>query len=252
MKLTNLLMAAAVAASAAAAVPAAAVEVVFAQSGLTKSEANFRFVRGSGGNGTFYTTSTATANSPGNAAITFSLVDAPSPLSVTANLFLSGSTVGDPAFVTAGSFTQMIDSYTFDITAISDITYNGVTIAAGQSLLSGSVANAAIRGAIGGSTGSMSGSTAGGSAISFSSPLFSFVPNTDYGFAFALGTVSPVFAVTPGRSVSTFRSTISGNFQSEPAPIFGVIPEPGSWAMMIAGMGLVGFARRRRNQAIAA
>jgi hypothetical protein len=32
----------------------------------------------------------------------------------------------------------------------------------------------------------------------------------------------------------------------------GVIPEPGTWAMMIAGFGLVGFAARRRREALAA
>jgi hypothetical protein len=32
----------------------------------------------------------------------------------------------------------------------------------------------------------------------------------------------------------------------------GVIPEPATWAMMIAGFGLVGFAARRRSRAVAA
>lgn len=40
----------------------------------------------------------------------------------------------------------------------------------------------------------------------------------------------------------TFGSDIPG----------GVIPEPGTWAMMIAGFGLVGFAARRRKAAVVA
>ncbi len=32
----------------------------------------------------------------------------------------------------------------------------------------------------------------------------------------------------------------------------GVVPEPASWAMMVAGFGLVGFAARRRSAAVAA
>jgi hypothetical protein len=30
-----------------------------------------------------------------------------------------------------------------------------------------------------------------------------------------------------------------------------VIPEPGTWAMLIVGFGLVGFAMRRRSDALA-
>jgi hypothetical protein len=31
-----------------------------------------------------------------------------------------------------------------------------------------------------------------------------------------------------------------------------VIPEPTTWALMVAGFGMVGFAMRRRNRAVAA
>ncbi|QMW24264.1 PEPxxWA-CTERM sorting domain-containing protein [Sandaracinobacteroides saxicola] len=34
--------------------------------------------------------------------------------------------------------------------------------------------------------------------------------------------------------------------------LFGVVPEPATWAMLIAGFGLVGFAARRRSRAVAA
>ena len=33
---------------------------------------------------------------------------------------------------------------------------------------------------------------------------------------------------------------------------FGAVPEPGTWAMLIAGFGMVGLSARRRNRAIAA
>jgi len=35
---------------------------------------------------------------------------------------------------------------------------------------------------------------------------------------------------------------------SDSAPVFGAVPEPATWAMMIAGFGLVGAAMRRRNR----
>jgi hypothetical protein len=252
MKLTKLLLATAIAASATTAVPAAAVETVFAQIGLTASNANFRWVRGTGGNGTFYTTSSGSAFSAGNALVTFSLVGAPTPLFVLANLFLSGTTTGDPAMVTAGAFVQAIDSYTFNITATSNINYNNVIVNAGQSLLSGTVDSSSISGNIGGSTGNFSGSTLGGATITYASPLFTFAPLTNYGFSFGLGSVNPTFSALANRSLTGFRSTLSGTFQSDPAPTFVAVPEPATWAMMIVGMGLVGFARRRRSTVVAA
>ncbi|MCS6986330.1 MAG: PEPxxWA-CTERM sorting domain-containing protein [Sphingomonadaceae bacterium] len=39
--------------------------------------------------------------------------------------------------------------------------------------------------------------------------------------------------------------TTDGSRPPNPAP--GVIPEPGAWALMIAGFGLVGWAARRRR-----
>ena len=57
--------------------------------------------------------------------------------------------------------------------------------------------------------------------------------------------------------VNTFQflpssgSPFSGNYEAtESAP--PAIPEPASWAMLIAGFGMVGVAARRRNRVIAA
>jgi hypothetical protein len=65
----------------------------------------------------------------------------------------------------------------------------------------------------------------------------------------------------------TFNPTNAGSFQVRFAtgssdnvgPLLdnvlvtqGVIPEPASWAMLIAGFGLVGTAMRRRRTAVAA
>lgn len=52
------------------------------------------------------------------------------------------------------------------------------------------------------------------------------------------------------RGSSGFVVYKTGVAQSEP-PTPGAVPEPSSWAMMIAGFGLVGAAMRRRKTAIA-
>ena len=46
----------------------------------------------------------------------------------------------------------------------------------------------------------------------------------------------------PGLSNISFDGQLAG----------GTVPEPASWAMLLTGFGLVGFAARRRRQAIAA
>ena len=63
------------------------------------------------------------------------------------------------------------------------------------------------------------------------------------------------FAFNSLESVSKvrLRSTTSAAFELDSiAASIGPIPEPGTWAMMIVGFGLVGAAARRRNAALAA
>lgn len=254
MKMSKLMLATAIAATAVTSAPAAAVEVVFAQIGLIGSNPNFRWDRnGTSDDAVFYTTAGAASTSAGNTQVLFSLVGAATPLAVVGNMLLQGSTTDDPLGVTTGSFTQTVDSFTFDITATSNFVYNSVSITAGQSLLQGTVSNARLTGTIGGTTGSLVGSTLGGATITYTSPLFTFNPVTNYGFSLGLGGVNAAFASgATTRAINDFRSTISGTYQSDPPPTFVAIPEPGTWAMMIVGMGLVGFARRRRSAVVAA
>ena len=65
-------------------------------------------------------------------------------------------------------------------------------------------------------------------------------------FALSLGTNHYSFSSSPDGKhivVDPFKATLTGDFNAD-------VPEPATWAMMIVGLGLVGFAARRR-QAIA-
>lgn len=262
MKITKLILAAAVAASATTAIPASAVEVVFANITATGGQ-NFNFRRGNVNttSAIFQTTATATANTAGATDVLFSLSGNTAPLFQQAKFLLQGTTVGDAAVLSAGNFQQQLDQFTFSLRATNAFTYGGTNFAANDILLSGSVQNANLSGNIGGTTGGINASTAGGATILFDpTPLLTFEPSSQFGLAFTLNSVLPTFGAAPGSALNSFRSQMSGAFQSDPAPTFAdptppvvsSIPEPGTWAMMIVGMGLVGFARRRRNIAVAA
>jgi hypothetical protein len=53
------------------------------------------------------------------------------------------------------------------------------------------------------------------------------------------GIPAPGIQAVPGQTLSTFDPAFSG--------AFGTVPEPASWAMLIAGFGLVGAVLRRRR-----
>ncbi len=70
------------------------------------------------------------------------------------------------------------------------------------------------------------------------------------GFSYGLMTGTQYFAVTTGFANGDFGAytlRISGPGDILPGGGGGVVPEPATWAMLIAGFGMVGFAARRRQ-----
>ncbi len=55
-----------------------------------------------------------------------------------------------------------------------------------------------------------------------------------------------LFAIGPGPVALCGTGSVCGTIEG---PAAGVIPEPGTWALLIAGFGLVGAAARRRRPA---
>lgn len=91
--------------------------------------------------------------------------------------------------------------------------------------------------------------------ISFAMPL-AFLENNPYGLNY--GSVSAGDLLRVSYSQSFGYSLVAGaNFdpvtrlgaQTVPAAAAAAVPETGTWAMMIPGMGAVGFAMRRRKAA---
>lgn len=64
---------------------------------------------------------------------------------------------------------------------------------------------------------------------------------------------SQIIATTPGASyvysftISPFAGNPDGFFVDVTNIVTGAVPEPATWAMMLAGFGMIGFAARRRS-----
>jgi PEP-CTERM motif len=88
--------------------------------------------------------------------------------------------------------------------------------------------------------------TGAGARYSFTSANFSTVVfNGDQSFASYIG-----FNATDGDTISTLTFKSSGNaFEGSNFSAVAPVPEPSTYALMLAGLGTLGFAARRRKSA---
>ena len=198
------------------------------------------------------------AGNPGVAAGQFSFtipVIAPYLTNVAANFSLFGQTpAGTPALRTAFAgfefLTQPNISGSFSITTQNAISTPFGNFAAGSCLLCiSSYTGALIVGQRGGTAAAFGASTAGGSGLTFYSDFYDFSGTTERDFSFSLTGITPTlnaapFTVnsTPTRALRTFVASSTGSFSAD-------VPEPQTWALLISGFAMVGFAMRRRTPA---
>ncbi|MGZ3376116.1 MAG: PEPxxWA-CTERM sorting domain-containing protein [Phenylobacterium sp.] len=258
----TLLSAAAIAASVAvSAAPAHAAVILFSDFDTGVSNANnMDWVR-SGKSGHLFTTSTASANSLGAAAVKFTFLDDPALPdfdSLKANFTLNANVA---AMFDGSTYTQT------GITGTFSFIYEGATTTLDSihlvhnvtNLLSGSFTDAWIQGV--GGVGGLDVSLGNGGSAHFTSSVYSFadaVANSDE-FSFHLATVTPKFgAIDPSTGCSapgvcthngttalnSFRAHAGGDFQ------YNAVPEPSTWGLMIVGFGGVGALLRRRRTSL--
>ncbi len=85
-----------------------------------------------------------------------------------------------------------------------------------------------------------------------SASLGSFVPTT-YGVWQGVGAIfNSLNNTSVTLRITNSNTVFSGNDLGIDDISLSAAPEPASWAMMLAGFGLVGFSMRRRNRAVAA
>ena len=248
------------------ATPAAADVLTFATFSSISPIKNIRFVNsGTAANRTddaqIYTTSTATANSVGATKVHFSFLQ--TGLSsfinnVVADYTLTASVAkGNKALASGGYVIQPIVTgiMTFKSTSVITLAspyFAPTTLAAGANLLTVSFTTG-MAGSKNGSTSTLSGSTEGDSLVEFTSDFLDFnnVTNADLSTTFSAMSTLLQVSNSGNLSVSSFRATAGGQFSSDPAPIVvGVIPEPVSWVMMVAGFAMLGIAVRRQPRTV--
>lgn len=95
-----------------------------------------------------------------------------------------------------------------------------------------------------------SAGTGSGQNVTFTSDFLTFNSSTtakDMALAFS-GLSSPL-TINGNGFLNSFTATGSGNFSADPLPVTMTmtVPEPGTYATLLAGLGLMGFALRRRK-----
>ncbi|MGZ6018130.1 MAG: PEPxxWA-CTERM sorting domain-containing protein [Phenylobacterium sp.] len=239
--------------------------VIFASFDTGTSNANNIDWVSTGTGGSIFSTSSATSNTLGAAAVKFTFLGDPSLADfdhLNAALTLSGSVTNTPAMFDGATYTQTAinnGSFSFLYTGPSE-TLDGKTLVKNSTVLfSGTFSGAWIQGA--GGVGGLDVTIANGGNAVFSSSIYDLsnaVPGSDE-FTFHLGTVTPNFASTnpstsctggvcanPGTtSLNSFRAHAGGDFQD----LQLTVPEPATWALMIMGFGGAGVMLRRRRTA---
>ena len=255
------------------AVPASATVTTFAQYQSIGGVPNLYWKNnGTGTNasngtgGSIFTTATGSSATPGSRLVSFSFLQpaiAPAITDVAANFTLLASVTGEAAsvFSIPGAGTFVVEpkiNGSFSFTSTADITIGSTTYGAGANLLTGYFTNGTIAGARNGTSGAFSSTTTGGASITYTSDFLNFTPTVDRDFAISLTSITlplnaAAFAsLTPTKALRSFRANSTGSFSTDPAPLVNAVPEPTTWAMLVAGFGLVGAAARRRTIAVAA
>ncbi len=250
-----------------AATPAAAVVETFATYTAVGGGNNVRYVNsGTSASRTtdalYYTISTNGGTTPGAATVNFSFLEpklAPFITNVSALYTLNASFAKNSPAVGATTFSQDGLSGSFSFVSTSAITVSGpglvtTTYAAGSNLLSGTFTGGSLLGTINGTAAATFASGPNGPSFTYTSDFLNFRPNANFDRATSLTAINPRLVKAANGALRGFRAVNSGQFSSDPAPLAAaaaVVPEPASWAMLVAGFGLVGASLRRRVRAIA-
>ncbi len=195
---------------------------------------------------------TLTTATPKNVLVSLEDFDGNFVSGVAAQLSFTGTGTGF-AMNTAGNlWTQMFTGGSVSFTAVNAVTIGSRSIAAGGNILTLNFSGGDLSAAVPGTSGNALVSIPGDGFSNVSSGFIDFPPVTLTDFSISLGNVSPGFSIGSG-GLGTQSNARFTNFTARGSGDFtAAVPEPQTWAMLVLGFGLVGFARRRQLRTIAA
>jgi PEP-CTERM motif len=172
---------------------------------------------------------------------------------VVAQLSFSGTGTGFAQNTSGSLWSQAFTGGTVSFTNTAAFVLGSTVYAAGSNILTLSFSGGELSANVPGTAGNALVSIPGDGFSNVSSdflPPFPPVQLTD--FSISLGNVNPGFTFSPGglggQANARFQNFVargSGDFTA-------TVPEPGTWLMLLVGFGMVGFAARRRQTAVAA
>lgn len=250
------------------AAPAAATVTTFA-SFSPVGGANLRFVNsgtsaGRANDAVYYTTATPTGTSASAVNVNFSFLNtiiSPFVTNATAAYRLDAVVAKNSPVTTLGLLLiQGGVSGAFSYKSTSAITVSGpglitTTYASGSNLLSGSFSGGQILVSTNGTSGSSFATGIIGTNITFTSDFLSFAPGSGLDRSTTFTSITPISLKGANLALRSFRTVTGGTYSADPQPTAlaaAPVPEPATWAMLIAGFSLIGLSARRRIRTVAA
>ena len=224
------------------AAPAGAITVTYANFAQSTNAKLFRYARQGPGAGTgnrLYTTAEGSA-AAGEIAVDFRyLVDMPPALQGIQAAFLSFD-ASTTETLTVNGDTSSQGGFSGTVSIRRAVPLNGQ-----DNLLTINFGNATLFSLQGSGAATYTiAIPAGGSFMSQTSAFLDFGTVMAADFALSFSALTPKFQGEHGGYGESFRANATGTFASSPPP--SVVPEPETWALLITGFGLVGYAARRR------
>lgn len=211
----------------------------------------------SNGNGArLYATTTGAAQSPGLAAVTLGFATGPlAALGAIPGWFQLDASSSTPATVDAGLIRQTGFDGFLRFTSRAPLQVGSTLHASGTELLRADFTGAALGGSFGASSASFASATGG--TLDYTSTFLNFGSATDLGFSLAIGSLLTSLHVAgagttldPYRAVRSFRGNASGTASATASIATSAVPEPETWAMLVAGLAMIGIQQRRRPRTL--
>ena len=141
---------------------------------------------------------------------------------------------------------QRMNSTTISI--VRDTAYNGHTNLLSVTF-SGTLANPLyLFGANAGSALSELASTGSGQTVTFTSDFLNFSNTSSRDVGLAFTSVAPPVGIDANGLLKSFTASATGSFSADPTPlVVSAVPEADTYAMLLAGLGVIGFLARRRQ-----